>query len=641
MKRQRIGNTKEISEEERIRIIEKSTTTVARAIFFSILITLISFAPILFLTGQEKKMFTPLVLTKTFTMVGSAILALFVLPMLIRVLMKGKLVPESRNPIASFFIRINSPVVSLALRWKKTTIALVIAFLLGSVPILINTGSEFMPPLDEGSLLLMPVTMPDVSNTEAKRILQIQNRIIKSFPEVENILGKAGRASSATDNSPISMIESIIILKPKSEWRSGMSRERLIKEMSEKIRIPGVRVGWTMPIINRINMLSTGIRTDVGIKVYGQNLDSIFSLSQEVQRAVKGVPGLADLYAEQLTGGKYLELQIKRKELARYDLDEEDVSMIIETALGGMDLTSTVEGRKRFSVNLRLGQDFRNDVEEIKRIPIITPGYGNIPLSSVVDVRFTEGPPMINSENAMLRGAVLFNVRGRDMGSVVRDAKKRVEQHIKKLPQGYYIEWSGQYENQVSAERRLKIIMPIVLIIIAVVLFFTFRSATEVLIVLAGMPVAMMGGVYSLHFFDINFSVAVAVGFIALFGIAVETGVLILVYINQAFSTLSDRKGNTSETINTADINKAVYAGAVLRIRPVLMTVVVDIIGLMPVLLATGVGSDVVKPITLPFVFGLISSTIYALIVIPVAFALIKEWEFKRTGRLTFISGSR
>lgn len=271
----------------------------------------------------------------------------------------------------------------------------------------------------------------------------------------------------------------------------------------------------------------------------------------------------------------------------------------------------------------------------------MTAGYGNIPLSSVVDVRFTEGPPMINSENAMLRGTVLFNVRGRDMGSVVKDAKRRVEQHIKQLPQGYYIEWSGQYENQVSAEKRLKIIMPIVLIIIAVVLFFTFRSATEVMIVLAGMPVAMMGGIYSLHFFDINFSVAVAVGFIALFGIAVETGVLILVYINQAFSSLADRKGNTSETINTEDINKAVYAGAVLRIRPVLMTVVVDIIGLLPVLLATGVGSDVVKPITLPFVFGLISSTIYALIVIPVVFALIKEWEFKRTGKLTFISDSR
>lgn len=529
MEKHRIGNTNEISEEERIKIIEKSTKTIARAVFFSILVTLISFSPILFLTGQEKKLFSPLVLTKTFTMIGSAILALFVLPMLIRTFMKGKLIPESRNPVANFFIKINSPVVRLALRWKKTTIAIVLAIILGSIPILINTGSEFMPPLDEGSLLLMPVTLPDVSNSEAKRILQVQDRIIISFPEVENILGKAGRAYTATDNSPISMIESIIILKPKSQWREGMTKEKLIKEMDEKIRIPGVTVGWTQPIINRINMLSTGIRTDVGIKVYGQNLDSIYSLALEVEKAIKGIKGLEDLYVEQLTGGKYLELEIKRKEIARYGLDEDDVSMIIETALGGVNLTNTIEGRRRFNVSLRLGQDFRNDIAEIKRTPILTEQYGTIPLSSVVDVRFTEGPPMINSENAMLRGTVLFNVRGRDMGSVVKDAKEKVEQRFKKLPKGYYIQWSGQYENQVRAEKTLKIIIPIVLIIIAFVLYLTFRSFREVLIVLSGMPVAMMGGIYSLHFFGINFSVAVAVGFIALFGIAVETGVLILV----------------------------------------------------------------------------------------------------------------
>lgn len=638
MEKHRIGNTNEISEEERIRIIEKSTKTVARAIFFSILVTLISFAPILFLTGQEKKLFSPLVLTKTFTMIGSAILALFVLPMLIRVFMKGKLIPESRNPVANFFIKINSPVVRLGLKWKKTTIAMVVAIILGSIPILINTGSEFMPPLDEGSLLLMPVTLPDVSNSEAKRILQVQDRIIKSFPEVENILGKAGRAYTATDNSPISMIESIIILKPKSQWREGMTKEKLIREMDEKVKIPGVTIGWTQPIINRINMLSTGIRTDVGIKVYGQNLDSIYSLALEVEKAIKGIEGLEDLYVEQLTGGKYLELEIKRKEIARYGLDEDDVSMIIETALGGVVLTTTVEGRRRFDVNLRLGQDFRNDIEEIKRTPVITEQYGTIPLSSVVDVKFTEGPPMINSENAMLRGTVLFNVRGRDMGSVVKDAKEKVEQKFKQLPKGYYIEWSGQYENQVRAEKTLKIIIPIVLIIIAFVLYITFRSFREVLIVLSGMPVAMMGGIYSLHFFDINFSVAVAVGFIALFGIAVETAVLILVYMNQSLGNMVERKGDTPDKINNQDIENSIYAGAVLRIRPVLMTVVVDMIGLLPILFATGVGSDVIKPITIPFVFGLISSTIYALIVVPVVFALIKEWEFKRNGKLTYLN---
>ena len=637
MEKTRIGNSKELSEEERIGIIENSSRTVGRAVFFSILITLISFAPILLLTGQEKKLFSPLVLTKTFCMIGSAIVALTVVPMLMRSLMKGKLRPESRNPVANFFIRIYSPVIRFCLKWKKSVIALSILIVLGSIPLIISTGSEFMPPLDEGSLLLMPVTLPDVSNSEVKRILQVQDKIIKSFPEVGNVLGKAGRAYTATDNAPMSMIETIIILKPKTQWREGLTKEKLIAEMNEKVQIPGVSVGWTQPIINRINMLSTGIRTDVGVKIYGQNLDSLYNISLRVEKALKGIDGLADLYVEQLTGGKYLTIKINRKEIARYGLSIDDVNMLIESAMGGMTVTTTVEGRQRFNVNIRLAQDFRNDISEIKRIPIQTSQYGPVPLSAVSDISVSEGPPMINSENALLRGTVLFNVRGRDMGSVVKDAKKKIEEEFKKLPQGYFIEWSGQYENQVRAQKRLSILIPIVLLVICFVLYFTFNSTQAMFIVLTGIPIALIGGVYSMYFYDVNFSVAVAVGFIALFGVAVETGILMVLYLNESLKDMVASKEKLNESISKANIEDAVFSGAVLRVRPKLMTVMADMIGLLPILIATGVGSDVMKPIAIPFVFGLITSTLFVLIVLPVIYEMIKEKELKKSGKLILI----
>lgn len=635
MEKQRIGNTKELSEEERIKIIERSSRTVGRAVFFSILVTLISFAPILFLEGQEKKLFSPLVLTKTFTMIGSAIVALFIVPMLLRSLMKGKLIPESRNPVTNFFIKIYSPVLRLCQRWKKTVIAVSVLIVLGSIPFVLRLGSEFMPPLDEGSLLFMPVTLPDVSNNEAKRILQVQDKLIMTIPEVENVLGKAGRAYTATDNAPMSMIESIILLKPKSEWREGMTTEKLITELNEKVKIPGVTNGWTQPIINRINMLSTGVRTDIGIKIYGQELDTIYNIARQVEKSLQGIEGLTDLYVEQLTGGKYLDVKIKREEIARYNLSIEEVNMLIEMALGGMPVTNTVEGRQRFSVSMRLAQDFRSDLEEIKRTPLQTSGYGVIPLSAVADVKISEGPPMINSENAMLRGTVLFNVRGRDMGSVVSDAKKKIEEDFKQLPKGYYINWSGQYESKVRAENRLKIIIPITLLIIAFVLYFTFHSFKEMAIVLSSIPIALIGGVYSMYFFEVNFSVAVAVGFIALFGIAVETGVLMLVYMNEAIHDAVDKKG--SAELSQEEVQTAVFSGAVMRVRPKLMTVMADMIGLMPILLATGVGSDVMKPITIPFVFGLITSTLFVLIVLPVIYQLVKEYELKKHGKVEYL----
>ena len=633
--KERIGNTSEIPEEQRITIIERSSQTVGRAVFFSILVTLISFAPILFLEGQEKKLFSPLVLTKTFTMIGSAIVALFVVPMLLRSVLKGKLIPESRNPISNFFIKIYSPVLRLCQRWKKTVIAIAILIVLGSIPFVLKLGSEFMPPLDEGTLLFMPVTLPDVSNNEAKRILQIQDKLIKSIPEVENVLGKAGRAYTATDNAPISMIETIIVLKPKAQWRDGMTTEKLITEMNEKVRIPGVTNGWTQPIINRINMLSTGVRTDIGVKIYGQRLDTIYQIARQIEKSLKGIEGLEDLYVEQLTGGKYLDIKINREEIARYNLSIEEVNMIIEMALGGMPLTNTVEGRERFNVSMRLAQDFRSDIAEIKRTPIQTANYGTIPLSAVADLEISEGPPMISSENAMLRGTVLFNVRGRDMGSVVGDAKKKIEKDFKQLPKGYYINWSGQYENKVRAEKRLKVIIPITLLIIGFVLYFTLRSVKEMLIVLSSIPIALIGGVYSMYFFDVNFSVAVAVGFIALFGIAVETGVLMLVYLNEAINDAVDEK--KSPALSQEDIQQAVFSGAVMRVRPKLMTVMADMIGLLPILLATGVGSDVMKPIAIPFVFGLITSTLFVLIVLPVVYQIVKEREIKKNGQVQYL----
>ncbi len=622
-----------ISNDERLKRIESSSVLVGKAVFSSILITLVSFAPILFLEGQEKKLFTPLVLTKSFAMIGSALVAIFLVPVLMSMLLKGKMRSEKKHPVSRFFLWLYNPIIRWCLRWKKTTIAIAFVLVAASIPLVMRLGSEFMPPLDEGSLLFMPVTLPDVSNTEIKRIMQVQDKLIKTVPEVQNVLGKAGRANTATDNSPISMIETIVLLKPQSEWRKGMTKNKIIEELNSKLQIPGVINGWTQPIINRINMLSTGIRTDVGVKVYGQSLDSINVLAQQFKVALSGVEGIKDLYVEPIIGGKYVEIKIKREEIGRYGLSVDDINMVIESSIGGMNITTTIEGRQRFSVNARFAQDFRNNIEQLKNLLVTSPS-GPIPLSAVADVYIAEGPPMITSENAMLRGTLLFNVRERDLGSTVNDAKKKLESLIQKLPKGYFIEWSGQYENQVRAEKRLKILIPIVLIIITVILYFTFHTFREVLIVLSSIPVALVGGAYSLYFFDVNFSVAVAVGFIALFGIAVETGVLMLVYLNNALFNKVRKKKEAGEPLKNSDIEEAVYEGAALRLRPKLMTVLVDIFGLLPLLLATGTGSDVMKPIAIPFVFGLVTSTFFVLIVLPAMYALVREYELKKKGKV-------
>jgi len=630
-------NKDPLTAEERNDIIEKSSKQVGPGVFYSTIIVVTSFLPVFLLTGMEGKLFHPLAWTKTFILLIDAVLAITLMPVLISFFLKGRLKPESANPITRTLEKIYTPILKWCLKWRKTTIAVNIIALATGIIMMTRLGSEFMPPLDEGSLLFMPVTLPDVSNSEAKRLLQVQDKLIRTVPEVSHVLGKAGRANTATDNSPISMIETIILLKPKNEWRKGLTKNDIINELNSKMQIPGVTNGWTQPIINRINMLSTGIRTDVGLKVYGQNLDSIYVFAQTIKKQLEGIDGVKDLYVEPITGGKYVDIAIKREEIGRYGLSVDDVNTVIESALGGMKLTTTIEGRQRFSVNARYGQDFRNNLEALKRLQVQTMEFGPVPLEAVADIQLSDGPPMINSENAMLRGTVLFNVRERDLGSTVKEAQERLNKMITKLPKGYFLEWSGQWENQIRANRTLKMIMPIVIIIIFMVLYFTYHSFKEAATTMITVPFALIGGVFMVYFYGINLSVAVAVGFIALFGMAIETAMLMTIYLNEAMNNMVAKHGNSKATLTPAIIREFVIEGSAKRLRPKLMTVSVGLFGLIPILWATGVGSDIMRPITIPLIGGTISSTIYVLLITPVIFEMIKERELKRKGKIELI----
>jgi Cu(I)/Ag(I) efflux system membrane protein CusA/SilA len=623
-----------ISEEERLKVIEDSSKQVSRGVFFATIIIITSFLPVFMLTGQEGKMFHPLAYTKTFIMIVDALLVLTLAPVLISFFMKGKFRPDHANPVNRFLERFYEPVIRTVLKWRKTTIAINVIALLITIPLLKNLGTEFMPALDEQSILFMPVTLPDVSNSEAKRILQIQDKIIKSVPEVDKVLGKAGRASTATDNSPISMIETIIMLKPKSQWREGLTKKGIIDELDRKLQIPGVVNGWTQPIINRINMLATGIRTDVGVKIYGQNLDTIAMVSEKIKTALDGTKGISDLYVDPITGGKYLSIDVKRDELSRYGLTVDNINQTVETAIGGATIGNTIEGRQRFSIALRLGQEFRNSLERIKRIPIQSASMGEIPLSAVADIKFEDGPPMINSENALLRGAVMFNVRDRDLGSTVKEAIDKINESNGILPEGYFLEWSGQYENMMRGQQTLIWIAPIVLVIIFFSLYLAFNSIREAFLSLITVPFALIGGAYIIYIWGVSLSVGVAVGFIALFGIAVETGIVMVIYLNDAMSQLIKLKGNSSETITKEDLREYVVRGAAKRLRPKLMTVCVSLFGLIPVLWATGVGTDVMQPIILPMIGGVLTSSTHILLVTPLIFLMSKEYELRKYGKL-------
>lgn len=632
-------NYVEIPDEERLAIIERSSIQVSRGVFYSTIIIITSFLPVFLLTGQEGKLFHPLAWTKTFILLVDALLVVTLAPVMLSLFMKGRFKDDHANPINRFLERVYEPIIRWVMRWCKTTIGINLLALAVSVPMLMSLGSEFMPPLDEQSILFMPVTLPDVSNAEAKRILQVQDKLIKSVPEVEEVLGKAGRASTATDNSPISMIETIIMLKPKSEWREGITKKDLINELDAKLQIPGVVNGWTQPIINRINMLSTGIRTDVGIKVHGQSLDSIYAVSEKVKAALEGVPGVKDLYVEPVTGGKYLTIDANREALGRYGLSVDDVNGVVESAIGGSPIGQTIEGRRRFSINVRLAQDYRNSVERIRRIPIATAAFGTIPLSAVATVKFEDGPPMITSDNALLRGAVMFNVRDRDLGGTVQEAINKVGKELK-LPNGYFLEWSGQYENLIRGKQTLLIIAPVVLVIIFLSLYLAFGSAREAFLSLITIPFALIGGAYMVYFYGVNLSVAVAVGFIALFGIAVETGVVMVIYLNDAMKQLVAKRGNSRDTISRDELREYVINGAAKRLRPKIMTVSVALFGLVPVLWASGVGSDVMLPIVLPMIGGVLTSSTHILLVTPLIFLLTKEYELKKFGKLDVLEAA-
>jgi Cu(I)/Ag(I) efflux system membrane protein CusA/SilA len=626
-----------LSSEEKLEIIEASSKLVGPGVFYSTIIVIASFLPVFLLTGMEGKLFSPLAWTKSFILIVDAFLAITLTPVLISFLLKGKLRPEAKNPINRKLESIYTPILTLCLKWRKTVLGINIIALLIGVLMFTRLGSEFMPPLDEGSILFMPVTLPDVSNSEVKRILQVQDKLIKSIPEVAHVLGKAGRANTATDNSPISMIETIVLLKPRNEWREGKTKIDIVNEINNKLQIPGVTNGFTQPIINRINMLSTGIRTDVGIKIYGTSLDTINALSQKIKMALEGTAGVKDLYAEPITGGKYINIEAKREVIGRYGLTIDDVNNVVEAAIGGMKLTTTIEGRQRFSVNARYAQEYRNSLEALKRLQVQTMQFGPIPLETVADIKISDGPPMINSENAMLRGSVLFNVRERDLGSTVKEAQKKLNEMIAKMPKGYYVEWSGQWENQIRANKTLSLILPIVVIIIFLILYFTYRSMKEALITMITVPFALIGGIFMVYFYGINLSVAVAVGFIALFGLAIETAMLITIYLNESMNKMVAKYGNSKETITEDILREYIIDGSVKRLRPKLMTVSVSLFGLIPILWATGAGADVMLPITVPLIGGTITSTIYVLLVTPVVFEMSKLRELRTKGKIDLI----
>ncbi|RII30176.1 MAG: CusA/CzcA family heavy metal efflux RND transporter [Geobacter sp.] len=610
--------------EKHLEVIITSAKQVGRAIFFSLAIIVLSFVPVFMLEGQEGKLFHPLAFTKTFSMMGSAMIAITLVPVLMYYFMRGKMPPESANPVSSFFIRLYSPVIRWVLKWKKTTIALNLLALGIAIPLFMHLGSEFMPPLDEGSLLYMPVTLPNISITEAKRLIQVQDTIIKSVPEVESVLGKVGRAETSTDPAPVSMFETIIILKPKDQWRPGIKKADIVSELDAKLQIPGVRNGWTQPIINRINMLSTGVRTDLGVKIFGSDLNVLKDLAVQAEGILKTVPGAADVVAERVTGGNYIDLDVDREAAARYGISVGDIQDVIETALGGEALSTTVEGRDRFPIRIRYERDYRDNIPAIRRILVGGADGAQVPLSLVTKLKVSTGAPEINSEGGLLRSIVFLNVRGRDMGSFVTDAKQVLEKQLK-LPPGYYVAWSGQWENQIRAKERLKLLVPAGMVIIFILLYFTFHSALEACMVMLSVPFALVGGVYLVAALGYNLSVAVWVGFIALYGIAVETGVVMVIYLHEALD-----KKLINGPCTEQDIYDATYEGAVLRLRPKLMTVSVALLGLIPIMWSTGTGADVMKPIAAPMIGGMISSAVHVLIMTPVIFVLMKKRELKK-----------
>ena len=630
-----------LTREDFIEISIVSAKQVGRPIFFAVAIMVVSFLPVFLLEGQEGKLFRPLAFTKTFVLGGSAIIAITLVPVLMVMLTRGRFRRDGENPLTRFLHWLYEPVIRWVLKYRKTAIALNVVALLVTIPMIMNMGSEFMPPLDEGSLLFMPVALPSASITEVNRIVQVQDAIIMTVPEVEQVLGKVGKAETSTDPAPVSMIESIVLLKPKSQWRAGITKNDIIAELDAKLQMPGVRNGWTQPIINRINMLSTGVRTDLGVKIFGKDLDTLEELAIKAEQILRTVPGAADLYAERTQGGMFLDIKIDREAIARYGINVGDVQDVIETAIGGENIGTVIEGRERFPIRVRYEREWRGNVEQLKDLLVPVPqmvdpvmravsAQGFVPLTQLAQISVTHGPPMISSENAQLRSIVFLNVRGRDMGGFVHDARETLDKGLQ-LPQGYTLQWSGQWENHLRATKRLEILMPAVFLIIFVMLYLTTKDFAEAGTVMLSVPFALIGGVYLIFFLGYNFSVAVWVGFIALYGVAVQTGLVMVVYLHEALDRrLRDHQLGKRGPITAQDIFDAAIEGSVLRLRPKVMTVGTALLGLLPIMWSTGAGADIMKPLAAPMIGGLLTSTVHVLVVTPVLFTYMKLHALKK-----------
>ncbi len=603
----------------------ESTRLVGRPIFYSMAIIILAFVPVFALTGREGKLFHPLAFTKTFAMVGASVIAITLVPVLCSLLLGGRFHSENDNPLMRVLHRIYQPVLKLALTHRAITILLAASLFGGAMFLATRIGSEFMPELNEGDLMYMPVTDPAISIDEALKIMQRQDEILKSFPEVALVVGKAGRAETSTDPAPVNMNETIVHLKPQEQWRPGLTREKLIAEMDEKLAMPGVTNIWTQPIINRIEMLATGIRTQVGVKIFGSDLGELENRAREAASVLKTVRGATDVYPEQITGTPYVDIQIDRQRAARYGIAVDTIQRVVDTGIGETNLTVTIEGRKRFPVRVRYGAEFRADPASLGQLIVPAPGGAHIPLSQIARINTVAGPAMISSENGLLRSTVTLNVRDRDVGSFVEEAKRALGERVQ-LPPGYYVEWSGGYENQQRARARLQFVLPLVLVVIFLLLYFTYHSLLEAAHVLLAVPFALTGGIYLLYALGYNFSVAVWVGFIALFGTAVETGVVMVIYLNEA---VERKRLEHGERLTREQLREAVIEGAVLRLRPKLMTVTTVIAGLLPIMWSTSAGAEVMRPLAAPVLGGMVSSLLHVLVVTPVIFFWLHERQMK------------
>ena len=617
-----------LNDENRWRIVTQSCKEVGPPLFFSLLIITVSFLPVFTLEAQEGRLFSPLAYTKTYSMAAAAGLAITLVPVLLGYFVRGRVIPEHKNPINRGLIAGYMPVIKGVLRFPKTVMLLALVAVLSVAWPYSKVGSEFMPALDEGDLMYMPTTYAGISIGEARELLQQTDKLIRTIPEVVTVYGKMGRGETATDPAPLTMIETIIQLKPRDQWREGITTDDLKAELDKAVKFPGLTNAWVMPIKTRIDMLATGIKTPVGVKVSGPKLSEIEKIGKRLEEVLVDVPGTSSVYSERVAGGRYINVDVDRVRAARYGLNVEDLQMVVRTAIGGVNVTETVEGLERFPVNVRYPQRYRDSAEQLKLLPIVTPSGGQVALADVADVYVANGPPAIKSENARINGWTLVDIKGRDLGSYIDEAQQVVRERVE-LPAGYSVTWSGQYEYMMRAEEKLKVVVPLTLAIIVLLLYLSFRHFGDVALIVFTLPFSLVGGIWFMYWNDYDFSVAVGVGFIALAGLAAELGVLMQVYLNQAWDRIRNEARSAGRDPNKADLREAVIEGACLRVRPKMMTVVSVVVGLIPIMVGTGSGSEVMKRIAGPMVGGMSSALMLALLVIPAAFYVWKSAGLK------------